>query len=137
MYELWVIDDDMIMKAPHMNMSIIWDMDNVMIHVKCNCLYMRYCYLYVSPCETQWYWKWYDMILILSTIVYDCYTCLTWLKRNGNRLAVQVLAYLCIWYGIGMDLSALQDRSVSATSKIPFSLYVIGRRTKVLYRIDL
>ena len=60
-----------------------------------------------------------DMILVLNTLVYECCTCLPWLKRNGNWLAVQVLAYWFIWYVQEMDLSALQGRPVSATSMIP------------------
>ena len=42
-------------------------------------------------------------------------------------LVFQLLAYWFICYMLQeMDLSALQERPVSATSMIPFSLYVTG-----------
>ena len=41
-----------------------------------------------------------DMMMVLNTPIYKCCISLTWPKRNGNWLAVQVLAYWFICYMI-------------------------------------
>ena len=75
-YELWICDDDMIMKVPHMNMRVIWDwillwymknefdsiwdiVNDMMLHVRHIAIGMLWL--------NDMIWCWY-----LNTIVYDC-----------------------------------------------------------------
>ena len=69
-------------------------------------------------CDT-WYWKWYVMVLVLRTMIYEYCTCLTWLKRKGNWLDVLILAWIMFTEG---GLCDVQDRPAWVTSGIHVSI---------------
>ena len=99
--------------------DVIWVIDMDMIHVKCIWPYMSFVIDMMMHVRHIDFGN--DMILVLNTLVYECCICLTWLKKEGKWLVVQVLAWYMLTEG---GLCDIQDRPVWVTSGIHASILV-------------